>query len=117
MVRVGGRPARTHYRRLAAWNDISLLAVTLETGRTHQIRVHFESIELPVLGDRIYGRVDRRFDPGRTFLHAAELGFTTVSGREHLVTSPLPDDLGSIVERLGEPSMGEVPDGVLGPIR
>lgn len=107
-VRVGGRPARTHYRRLAAWDDVSLLAVTLETGRTHQIRVHLLSIDLPVLGDRVYGRVDPRFDPGRTFLHAAELGFATLSGRDHVVKSDLPADLAAVLAELGEPMTGEV---------
>lgn len=108
-VRVGGRQARTHYRRLAVWEDVSLLAVTLETGRTHQIRVHLRSIDLPVVGDRTYGRVDVRFDPGRTFLHATELGFTLEDGTEHLVTSPLPEDLAAVMRSLGPPVGGEVP--------
>ena len=108
-VRVGGRQARTHYRRLAEWDEVSLLAVTLETGRTHQIRVHLRSIELPVVGDRTYGKVDVRFDPGRTFLHAAELGFTLADGTEHVVTSSLPDDLAAVLRSLGEPVTGDLP--------
>lgn len=110
IVRLGGRPARTHYRRCAVWSDVSLLSVTLETGRTHQIRVHLQSIDLPVAGDRVYGRVDPRFDPGRTFLHASELRFTTPSGVEHLVSSPLPADLSGVVHRLGPPDAGSVDD-------
>jgi 23S rRNA pseudouridine1911/1915/1917 synthase len=109
MVRAGGRQARTHYRRLAEWDEVSLLAVTLETGRTHQIRVHLRSIDLPVVGDRTYGRVDDRFDPGRTFLHAAELAFTLADGTEHTVTSPLPDDLAGVLRALGPPMTGDVP--------
>lgn len=108
-VRVGGRPSRTHYRRLAVWDGCALLEVTLETGRTHQIRVHLAAIDLPVAGDRTYGRVDRRTDPGRTFLHATELVFTTVTGSAHDVVSPLPDDLAAVLGRLGEPSSGLVP--------
>lgn len=109
MVRVGGRPARTHYRRLAEWDDVSLLLVTLETGRTHQIRVHLQSIGLPVVGDRTYGRVDVRFDPGRTFLHAAELAFTLADGTEHEISSPLPEDLASVLRALGPPTSGSLP--------
>ncbi len=83
--------------------------VTLETGRTHQIRVHLRSIDLPVVGDRTYGRVDVRFDPGRTFLHASELGFSLADGVEHVVTSPLPADLAAVIHSLGPPVLGEVP--------
>jgi len=49
-----GRPSRTHYRRLAEWSDCTLVEIQLETGRTHQIRVHFASIGHGVIGDRIY---------------------------------------------------------------
>jgi 23S rRNA pseudouridine1911/1915/1917 synthase len=108
-VKVGGRPARTHYRRLAEWDDVSLLSVTLETGRTHQIRVHLHSIGLPVVGDRIYGRVDPRIDPGRTFLHAAELRFTTVGGAVHELSSQLPDDLQQVLDSLDDPESGAAP--------
>jgi len=77
-VAEGGRPARSHYRRMADWedHDESLMAVTLETGRTHQIRVHMRAIDHPIIGDPVYGP-GRRMpgDPGRTWLHAEALTF------------------------------------------
>jgi 23S rRNA pseudouridine1911/1915/1917 synthase len=72
--------------------------VRLETGRTHQIRVHLEAIELPVAGDRTYGK------PGvlgleRQFLHAAHLAFAhPITGEDVDVSSPLPPDLAAALE-------------------
>jgi 23S rRNA pseudouridine1911/1915/1917 synthase len=77
----------------------TLLDVKLETGRTHQIRVHLEAIELPVAGDPVYGA---RGDLGleRQFLHAALLSFAhPVTGERIETQSPLPDDLASALER------------------
>ena len=77
-TQVEGRPSRTHYRRAAHWSQagLSLLEASLETGRTHQIRVHFASIGHPVVGDRVYGRPGPAgVDPHRVWLHAAHLGF------------------------------------------
>jgi 23S rRNA pseudouridine1911/1915/1917 synthase len=107
-----GKPARTHYRRLAWWEraDLSLLEVRLETGRTHQIRVHLAAIRHPVVGDRRYGTRGQAADPGRTWLHAAALSFRhPVSGRSLVVRSPLPADLASSLDALGLPSMGALP--------
>lgn len=101
----GGRPARTHYRCLARWpaRRLALLEVTLETGRTHQIRVHLASIGHPVVGDPVYGR-EERIAP-RLFLHAARLGFTHPVTGEHLeVASPLAPDLEQALRALGEPA-------------
>jgi 23S rRNA pseudouridine1911/1915/1917 synthase len=113
-VTPAGRPARTgyavveRYDRLfdgagGGWLDrpASLLACTLETGRTHQIRVHFAAIGHPVVGDERYGaRTNRRLlAPGRLFLHAAELSIDHPVSRERLAwTSPLPDDLRAVLE-------------------
>ena len=55
-VTAQGRRAVTHYRRLATWSGVTLLEVRLDTGRTHQIRVHMTAIDHPVAGDRSYGR-------------------------------------------------------------
>jgi 23S rRNA pseudouridine1911/1915/1917 synthase len=86
-----GRPARTHYRVLSHVGDASLLEVRLETGRTHQIRVHLASIGHAVLGDGIYG--DGSGAP-RVFLHASHLAFDHPLTRERIaVDSPLPEDL------------------------
>jgi 23S rRNA pseudouridine1911/1915/1917 synthase len=96
-----GRPARTHYRLLEAFNNESLLELTLETGRTHQIRVHLRRINCPVVGDPLYGpRSSNRFGLKRQFLHAAELGFLHPrDGRPLHFSSPLPADLQAALER------------------
>lgn len=94
-----GRPARTHYRRVREWpNDtVSLLEVTLETGRTHQIRVHLASIGHPVIGDRWYGK-PARIDSPRVFLHSAHLTFDHPITHQPIdVESPLPDDLRAVI--------------------
>ena len=100
----GGKSARTHFEVLAYFDeaDASLVRVTLETGRTHQIRVHMSSIDHPVVGDRSYGASRRDLSPGRVFLHASELRFShPVSGAETRVASELPDDLKSVLDRIG----------------
>lgn len=108
-----GRPARTHYRRLATWDDAdtTLLTIELETGRTHQIRVHLEAIDHPIIGDAVYrpaGTVPG--DPGRTWLHATELVFDHPSGSgEVTVAAPLPEDLQASLRVLGPPSSGSLP--------
>jgi 23S rRNA pseudouridine1911/1915/1917 synthase len=94
-----GRPARTHYRTLGVWADHTLLELRLETGRTHQIRVHLGAIGLPVVGDAVYG-VGR--GAPRLFLHAAGLAFDhPVTGAQVAVESPLPDDLQAVIDGLG----------------
>ena len=95
-----GRPARTHYRVVSRLPAATLLEVRLETGRTHQIRVHLASIGLPVLGDGVYG-----IGTGapRVFLHASALEFDhPVTGQRIEVESPLPGDLASVVEEQSE---------------
>jgi len=108
-----GRPAVTHFRRLERWRAADLLSAELESGRTHQIRVHLVHIGHPVVGDRTYapGR-ERGFsgaDRGwaaelarrtpRHFLHATALRFTHPrTGEAMEVTSPLPPDLAAVAE-------------------
>jgi 23S rRNA pseudouridine1911/1915/1917 synthase len=116
-LRQGGRFAKTHYRRLAAWQEVSLLEVRLETGRTHQIRVHMSSIEAAVVGDKTYGlRRSTTGNPGRVWLHASRLAFADpgLSGEDPPVTvhSPLPEDLAASLLLLGEPARGAVPADV-----
>jgi 23S rRNA pseudouridine1911/1915/1917 synthase len=93
------RDAVTHFEVEQLLPRHALLRVTLETGRTHQIRVHLAAIDLPVAGDSLYGR------PGelgleRQFLHAARLGFEhPMTGERIDVSSPLPADLEESLER------------------
>lgn len=108
-----GRPSVTHYRTLAQWTtrEAALLSVTLETGRTHQIRVHFRSIGHPIIGDRVYGKRGVVGDPGRPWLHARQLAFTHPSTGEALsFLSRLPADLSTSLEDLGLPDLGLVAD-------
>lgn len=87
------RAAVTHFELEELLPQHSLLRVRLETGRTHQIRVHLAAIELPVAGDPTYG-VARDLGLERQFLHAARLAFAhPVSGEPMDVSSPLPPDL------------------------
>ncbi len=98
-----GRPARTHYEVTAQYTDTALLTVTLETGRTHQIRVHMAAIEFPVVGDPVYGRPG--FGLERQFLHASGLEFAhPVTGEQLTFESELPEDLATALEHAQKPS-------------
>ena len=89
-----GRDAVTHLRRLEELGRFSLLEARLETGRTHQIRVHLEAVGHPVVGDRVYGRREENLGLERQFLHAARLAFPHPETGEPIeVESPLPHDL------------------------
>ena len=93
------RDALTHFEVEELLRRHALLRVTLETGRTHQIRVHLAAIDLPVAGDVVYGRAGE-LGLGRQFLHAARLEFShPVTGERLEVESPLPDDLAAALER------------------
>ncbi len=109
----GGRPARTRLRRLERWRAADLLRAELETGRTHQIRVHLAWLGHPVVGDRVYGGGGARGISGvdhtwaralekrtpRQFLHAAELAFRHPRTGEPLrFEAPLPADLAAAAE-------------------
>jgi 23S rRNA pseudouridine1911/1915/1917 synthase len=87
------REAITHFEVVELFSRHTLLDVRLETGRTHQIRVHLSAIGLPVAGDSVYGR-PRELGLERQFLHAARLAFThPLTGERVDVESPLPEDL------------------------
>lgn len=96
-----GRRAVTHYevdRRFDRPRPTALLTCKLETGRTHQIRVHLRSIGHPVVGDRSYDGGRPGLDPGRPFLHAGQLRFRhPTSGHPVQAEAPLPPDLTSIL--------------------
>ncbi|HWF35551.1 MAG TPA: RluA family pseudouridine synthase [Solirubrobacteraceae bacterium] len=96
------REARTHFEIVEILPAASLLRVTLDTGRTHQIRVHLQSIGHPVFGDRQYGVSDAH-GLERQFLHAAGLAFPhPVTGEDVEVSSPLPDDLAHALSLAGQ---------------
>jgi 23S rRNA pseudouridine1911/1915/1917 synthase len=104
-----GRPARTHYKRLAVWSDCTLVEVQLDTGRTHQIRVHLASIGNGLIGDATYGPSEsNRGDPGRVWLHARRLRFALPDGIRHEAESPLPADLVASLAALGDPEAGAI---------
>ena len=93
------RHAVTHFVLAEALARTSLLEVRLETGRTHQIRVHLAAIGHPVVGDRVYGRGGQELGLTRQFLHAARLAFEhPVTGRRIELDSPLPRDLVAALE-------------------
>jgi len=100
-VRVDGRPARTRYEVLARYRwpvDATELHVELETGRTHQIRVHLAAISHPVAGDASYGGRSLALGLRRPFLHAERLRVAhPTSGAPLELTSPLPTDLAAVL--------------------
>ena len=96
-----GRHAVTHYRVARQWSVVALADVRLETGRTHQIRVHLAGIGHPVVGDPLYGGRDPVRVP-RLFLHAASVGFDhPTTGERVTVDAPLPPDLAEVLGGLG----------------
>lgn len=104
-VREDGKHAVTHYDTLEAHRQASLLKVSLETGRTHQIRVHFSSLHHPLVGDPMYGcdpNLAERLGLIRQWLHAVSLGFPHPNGEFMTVESPYPDDLAEALRRLRE---------------
>jgi 23S rRNA pseudouridine1911/1915/1917 synthase len=95
-----GRPSTTHYRVLQELEGATLAEVRLETGRTHQIRVHFAHLGHPVVGDQLYGGMVLG-GITRQFLHATHIELVTPSGKTMSFDSPLPAELQQVVERLG----------------
>jgi 23S rRNA pseudouridine1911/1915/1917 synthase len=102
-----GRQAVTHVRRLEEIGPYALVEARLETGRTHQIRVHLEAEGMPVAGDPVYGRRRDELGVGRQFLHAARLSFPHPETGEPIeVESPLPPDLAAALERARRAAAG-----------
>jgi len=99
----GSRPAVTHYRVLARYRGYTHVECRLETGRTHQIRVHMDHIGHPLVGDMVYGR--KRPEKGLTgqCLHARQLRLIhPVTHEEMTFTAPLPEYFTEVLSRLGE---------------
>jgi 23S rRNA pseudouridine1911/1915/1917 synthase len=104
----GGKPAITHYRVIKRYTRHTHIRVQLETGRTHQIRVHMTHLDHPLVGDKVYSR--RRYAGvinddvrafGRQALHAAALAFLHPADKRPLAfNSPLPDDFTALLAAL-----------------
>lgn len=99
-VREDGKPAVTHFNVLERFNDFTLVELTLETGRTHQIRVHMKYIGYPLAGDPVYGPSKTLKGNGQ-FLHAKLLGFThPITGQKMVFEAPLPTIFEKTLEKL-----------------
>ncbi|MBC2457199.1 RluA family pseudouridine synthase [Clostridium beijerinckii] len=97
----GGKRAVTHYEVLERFNGYTLIKCILETGRTHQIRVHMASIGFPLVGDPLYGFKKQRFKLKGQVLHAKSLGFVHPSKNEYMeFTTELPEYFQEIIEKL-----------------
>lgn len=95
-----GKAARTHFQVLERFGDYTLVSCQLDTGRTHQIRVHMKYIGHPLAGDPKYGPKNTLAGNGQ-YLHAAKLGFTHPKTGENLTfEAPLPDDFEQVLEKL-----------------
>lgn len=99
-----GRDAVSHFRVIRRYENATLLEIKIETGRTHQIRVHLAFIGHPVVGDPTYGRSRDVASPElhRQFLHASELAFNLPDGTPMRFRSPLPHDLQDALDDLSE---------------
>jgi 23S rRNA pseudouridine1911/1915/1917 synthase len=102
-----GRSAVTHWRVLERFGDMTLLRVELETGRTHQIRVHMAYIKHPIVGDEVYGHAKNSLGIVGQALHAGELRLThPATGEEMVFTAPLPEEFVNALEKLRKRNPG-----------
>ena len=98
-VRTDGKPARTHYKVLQACGPRSLVELELETGRTHQIRVHMAHIGCPLTGDFLYGTENRALI-ARPALHSAHLELAhPITGERLAFDAPLPADMAALIPK------------------
>jgi 23S rRNA pseudouridine1911/1915/1917 synthase len=96
-----GRRAVTHFKVLERFSDATLIEVSLETGRTHQIRVHMAYIGFPIMGDEVYGKRKQKFDTAGQVLHAKILGFNhPVSGEYIEFETDLPEYFEKLLDEL-----------------
>jgi len=101
VVSSGGKRAVTHYRALERFDGFTLIEAVLETGRTHQIRVHMSHLGHPVVGDTVYGYKKQKFQTEGQLLHARVLGFIHPASGEYMeFEAPLPDHFQKILEIL-----------------
>lgn len=101
IVHSSGKECITHYTVEKRFNNMTLVKLKLETGRTHQIRVHMKHIGHPVLGDTLYGKGSELI--GRQALHCYEMRFMQpLKGKEITITCPLPEDMKKVIKIEGE---------------
>jgi 23S rRNA pseudouridine1911/1915/1917 synthase len=105
-VVANGKPSITHYKTLEVFPAVTLLEIELETGRTHQIRVHFSALHHPLVGDQTYGSdpaLAQKLKIARPWLHAKQLAFTHPgSGQQISFSSDYPEDLTRSLELLSD---------------
>jgi len=104
VLQEGGKEAISHYRTISTSKNFSLAEIDIETGRTHQIRVHLKHIGCPVAGDSLYGNdsINRLYGIKRQLLHCQTLNFTHPLSKQLLeITAPLPDDMMSALKKFG----------------
>ena len=108
-VVAGGRRAVTRFRTLERFGDYTLIEATLETGRTHQIRVHMQYIGRPVAGDPVYGGVRDELGLAAQALHSAKVEFThPATGRHMVFEADMPDDMRAAVGALRDRTRGRM---------
>lgn len=95
-----GRFSRTSFRLIEDLGDYSLIECVLDTGRTHQIRVHLKSIHFPIVGDGVYGSKKRSKKYKHQMLHAKKLEFTHPKGQKMSFTAPLPDEFALLLDKV-----------------
>jgi len=97
------RRAVTHYRVIERFGDFTYIEVRLETGRTHQIRVHMAYVKHPLLGDQVYGPQKKYFGVGSQMLHAQKIGFVHPSTGAYMeFESELPEEFSNVLHKLKE---------------
>lgn len=96
-----GKPAISNFKVLERFKGYTLLSVNLETGRTHQIRVHLSYLGFPIVGDSVYGKKDKRFNVAGQLLHAKEIFFYHPRKKEYMnFSSNLPRDFQEVLDQL-----------------
>lgn len=102
-VSKSGKEAITHFKVLKRWDGFTLLEIIIETGRTHQIRVHLSQIGYPVVGDEVYSNGKNPFGVHGQMLHAKKLEFLhPISGQKLCIEAPLPQYFEDILKELGD---------------
>jgi 23S rRNA pseudouridine1911/1915/1917 synthase len=101
----GGKISITNFKVLERFKGYTLVSASLETGRTHQVRLHLSHLGFPIVGDEIYGRIDKRFGIKGQLLHAKEISFIHPRTSERMsFSAPLPSDFERVLSLLRQKS-------------